>query len=327
MVDPLPLDGSPLAEVRPRRSVLYVPASNARALAKAPWLPCDAVILDLEDAVAPADKESARGFACLSVPAFLGREVAIRVNGVGTQWYAEDLAAAREAEPTAVVVPKVSSAADVHRVIEDLDAPDIALWVMLETPSAILNATSIASASPSVKVLVMGTNDLAAELRVESRIALLTSLSLSVLAARAADKDVLDGVFNGLDDDLGFLAECREGRELGFDGKTLIHPGQIAVANDVFAPSVEAVAEARGVVEAWGTGSEAVVVHNGRIIEELHVNAARRTLAIHRGDSGRPSNRHDANRVPLAVVSSRYVGEPALPIVVRRGMCRFPYIP
>ncbi len=280
MADSVDQDPTPYPGVRPRRSVLYVPASNARALAKAPWLPCDAVILDLEDAVAPEDKESARGFACLSVPAFLGREVAIRVNGLGTEWYAEDLAAARAAGPTAVLVPKVSSAADVRRVIEDLDAPDIAIWVMLETPSGILNAAEIASASPLLEVLVVGTNDLAAELRVESRIALLTSLSLSVLAARAAGKDVLDGVFNEFGDDVGFLAECRDGRELGFDGKTLIHPSQIAGANEVFGPSDRAVEEARGIVAAWGSGSKAVVVHDGRIIEELHVNAARRTLAI-----------------------------------------------
>lgn len=275
-----PQETPPGEEIRPRRSVLYVPASNARALAKAPWLTCDAVILDLEDGVAPADKESARGFACLSVPAFLGREVVIRVNGVDTEWYAEDLAAARAVGPTAVLVPKVSSAADVHRVVADLDAPEIAIWVMLETPSAILNSAEIAAASPLVEVLVVGTNDLAAELRVGSRIALLTSLSLAVLAARAAGKDVLDGVYNGFGDDVGFLAECRDGRELGFDGKTLIHPGQIAGANEVFAPSAEAVAEAQDVVEAWGSGSSGVVAHKGRIIEQLHVDAARRTLAI-----------------------------------------------
>ena len=204
------------------------------------------------------------------------------MNAVGTEWYAEDLAAARDARPTAVLVPKVSSAADVHRVIDDLGVADIAVWAMLETPAAILNALEIATASPLVEVLVMGTNDLAAVLRVGSRAALITSMSLAVLAARAAGKDILDGVFNEIGYDDGFLAECREGRELGFDGKTLIHPAQIPMANDVFGPSSAAVEEAHALVEAWGAGADGVLVHNGRMIEQLHVDAALRALALAR---------------------------------------------
>ncbi len=269
----------PETSYRPRRSVLYVPGSNPRALAKAPWLDCDAVILDLEDAVAHADKDAARDLACLSVEASAGREVVLRVNGPGTPWYAADLAAAAEAGPDAVLVPKVSSAADVAQVARDLDREDLPLWVMLETPSSILQAPEIA-ASPHVTVLVMGTNDLAAELRVESRAALLTSLSLGVLAARATGVDILDGVFNQIGDEAGFLAECEQGRQFGFDGKTLIHPGQIAGANSLFGPTADAIAEAEGIVAAWGSGNAGVVLHNGRIIEQLHVDSARRTLSI-----------------------------------------------
>lgn len=268
-----------MTDYAPRRSVLYVPASNARALAKAPWLSCDVVILDLEDSVAPADKDSARDFACLSVPAFEGREVVLRVNGLGTPWYADDLAAARAAQPNAVLVPKVSSAADVAQVVADLGDDDLPVWVMLETPSSILRAAEIA-ASPRVQVLVMGTNDLSAELRGTSRLALFTSLGLGVLAARTAGIDILDGVFNAVDDPVGLRAECEEGRALGFDGKTLIHPGQIAAANAAFAPSAEAVAAAEGIVASWGDGRSGVVLHEGRIVEQLHVDAARRTLSI-----------------------------------------------
>jgi len=275
---------------RPRRSVLYMPSSNARALEKAKSIPCDGLILDLEDAVAPDAKPAARDAACAAAASgeYGAREVTIRVNGADTEWHGDDLKAACEAGPDAVVVPKVNSADAVLQLVEAMaghGAPErTKLWAMVETPSAMLHAEEIAAASDRLTVLVMGTNDLVKELYAEhvpSRQPVLTGLGLAVLAARATGKVVLDGVYNDVKDTDGFLAECRQGREMGFDGKTLIHPGQVDGANEAFAPSAKAVEDARGILEAWESGDQGVVTYNGRMIENLHVEAARRTLSIH----------------------------------------------
>ncbi len=274
---------------RPRRSVLYLPASNERALEKARTIACDGLILDLEDAVAPAAKVEAREAACAAAEsgAYGRRELTIRVNGMDTQWHADDLAAACAAGPDAIVVPKVNSADEVRSLVAAMaSAPaKTKLWAMVETPVAMLNALDIASASERLTVLVMGTNDLAKELYAEhvpGRAPLLTGLSLALLAARASGKAILDGVYNDVKDADGFLAECRQGREMGFDGKTLIHPGQVDGANQAFAPSEQAVADARGVLQAWEDGrGSGVVTYNGRMIENLHVESAQRTLSIH----------------------------------------------
>jgi citrate lyase subunit beta/citryl-CoA lyase len=280
-----------MTEFRPRRSVLYMPSSNERALEKARSIPCDGLILDLEDAVAPDAKPAAREAACAAAAsgAYGRREVTIRVNGADTEWHADDLAAACAAGPDGIVVPKVASADEVRALVETMGrhgAPEhTALWAMVETPRAMLHAEEIAAASDRLTVLVMGTNDLAKELfaeHVPGRAPLLTGLSLALLAARATGTTILDGVFNDVRDTDGFLAECRQGHEMGFDGKTLIHPGQVDGANQAFAPSAEAVEDSRGLIRAWDEGAgSGVVTYNGRMVESLHVESARRTLTIH----------------------------------------------
>jgi citrate lyase subunit beta/citryl-CoA lyase len=279
-----------MTDVTPLRSVLYMPSSNERALEKAKSIPCDGLILDLEDAVAPDAKPAARDAACAAAASgeYGRRTLTIRVNGLGTEWHDDDLAAAAQAGPAGVVVPKVGSADEVRGLVAALEragAPEhTRLWAMVETPEAIFNVREIAAASDRLAVLVMGTNDLVKELYAEhvpGRAPLLTALSLSVLAARAAGVQVLDGVYNDVKDTDGFLAECRQGREMGFDGKTLIHPGQVAGANAAFAPSEQAVEDARGLIAAWEDGKGAgVVTYNGRMVENLHVESARRMLAI-----------------------------------------------
>ena len=278
---------------RPRRSVLYMPSSNERALEKAKTLACDALILDLEDAVAPDAKEAARANACAAVQsgAYGHRELTIRVNGMDTQWHADDLAAAAKAGPDAIVVPKVSSAGQVRDLVaamEQAGAPEkTTLWAMVETPIAMLHADEIASASPRLSVLVMGTNDLNKELYAQftpDRGPLLTGLGLCLLAARAHGKAIVDGVFNNVKDPDGFAAECRQGRQMGFNGKTLIHPGQIEPANEAFAPSEADVDHSRRVLEAWDTvlaEGKGVATVDGRLIENLHVETAKRILAMH----------------------------------------------
>jgi citrate lyase subunit beta/citryl-CoA lyase len=280
-------------QVRPRRSVLYMPGANERALEKAKSIPADALILDLEDAVAPDAKAEARERVCAAVVAggYGAREVTIRVNGLDTQWHADDVRAAAAAGPAAIVVPKVNSAAEVRTIVGELEAagaPDhTAIWAMIETPIAMFNALDIATASPRLAVLVMGTNDLAKELHaahVPGRAPLLTGLGLSLLAARAAGKVILDGVFNDITDHDGFAAEARQGRELGFDGKTLIHPSQVEPCNAAFAPSDAEVTEAEAIIAAFDEATAAgrgVVTVNGRMIENLHVDNARRILAVH----------------------------------------------
>jgi citrate lyase subunit beta/citryl-CoA lyase len=283
-----------MSDFRPRRSVLYMPSSNERALEKAKTLPVDGLILDLEDAVAPDAKEAARGNACAAASsgAYGRREVTIRVNGMDTPWHADDMAAACEAGPDGIVVPKVDSAEAVRELVATMErhgAPaHTSLWAMVETPLAMLRAHDIGAASDRLTVFVMGTNDLAKELYAEhvpGRQPLLTGLGLALLAARASGTAILDGVYNNVKDPDGFLAECRQGRELGFDGKTLIHPGQVEGANEAFAPSPQAVDDARGILQAWEDGGagrgSGVVTYNGRMVENLHVESARRVLTMH----------------------------------------------
>ncbi len=279
-------------DVRPRRSVLYMPGANERALLKARTVPADALILDLEDAVAPDAKIAARERVCTAAGSgdYGSREVAIRVNGLGTPWHADDLRAVAGAGPAAVVVPKIGSAGDVHaveRALEAAGAPDrTAIWAMVETPAAMFAARSIAAASTRLTVLVMGTNDLANELHAEpvpGRAPLLAGLGLALLGARAEGKVILDGVYNDVKDLPGFEAECVQGRQLGFDGKTLIHPGQVEPCNRVFAPTAAQVEESRAVLAAWDEALAAgrgVATVNGRMIENLHVGNARRILAV-----------------------------------------------
>jgi len=277
--------------LRPRRSVLYMPGANERALEKAKGLAADALILDLEDAVAPDAKAEARDRVCAAASSgdYGRREVAIRANGLDTQWHAEDVAAIAAAGPAAIVVPKINSVDDVRAIEAALDkggAPDhTSIWAMVETPQAMLHAEEIAGCSERLTVLVMGTNDLAKELRaqhVPGRQPLLTGLSLCLLAARATGKVILDGVFNDIGDAEGFRAECEQGRDMGFDGKTLIHPSQLDPCNEVFAPSPGAVEAAEEIIAAFEDAERdgrGVVTVNGRMIENLHVDQARQTLA------------------------------------------------
>jgi citrate lyase subunit beta/citryl-CoA lyase len=267
-----------------------MPSSNERALEKAKTLACDGLIFDLEDAVAPDAKPGARDNACAAAAsgAYGRRTVTIRVNGIGTEWHDADLAAAAEAGPDAVVVPKVNSAAEVAVLVNALEhngAPDhTMLWAMIETPVAILDVLDIARASERLSCFVMGTNDLVKELYAEhvpGREPILPSLHTALLAARATGIAILDGVFNDVKNTEGFLAECQQGRQMGFDGKTLIHPGQVEGANAAFAPSEQAIADARGLIAAFEEGAgKGVVTYNGRMIENLHVESARRTLSI-----------------------------------------------
>jgi citrate lyase subunit beta/citryl-CoA lyase len=278
--------------VRPRRSVLYMPASNARALEKARGLDADALILDLEDAVAPGAKEEARALALAALRAggYGRRELALRVNAAGTPWGAADLAAAARSGAHAVVLPKVESAEAVRAADAELrghGAPgELALWVMVETPRGVLRVAEIAGATPRLACLVMGTSDLVKDLRARhtpGRLEVLTSLSLTVLAARAHGLAALDGVHLDLADEAGFEAACRQGLDLGFDGKTLIHPKTIAVANRVFTPGAEELARARRIIEAHEAAAAAgkgVAVLDGRLVESLHVEDARRVLAL-----------------------------------------------
>ncbi len=278
--------------LRPRRSVLYMPGANARALDKAKTLPADALILDLEDAVAPDAKVEARDRVCAAASSgeYGPREIVIRVNSIDTQWHADDLRAAAESGPDGVLVPKVNTPADVHQIEKGLEAggaPDrTAIWAMVETPIAMLHAEEIAAASDRLAVLVMGTNDLAKELHAEhvpGRQPLLTGLGLCLLAARATGKVILDGVYNDIKDEEGFAAECLQGKQMGFDGKTLIHPSQLEPCNRIFAPSDDEIAQSREIIEAFEAAQaegRGVVTVNGRMIENLHVDNARRVLAL-----------------------------------------------
>jgi citrate lyase subunit beta / citryl-CoA lyase len=280
------------ATPRPRRSALYMPGSNTRAMEKARSLAADALILDLEDAVSPEAKPMARANVATAVRAggYGRRELIVRVNGMATPWGYDDLAAAAVMKVDAVLLPKIESA-DAVRQAEALllasGAPaSLALWCMMETPLAILHAEEIAAASPRVAVLVMGTSDLAKDLRAHhtrERLPMITSLGLCLLAARAYRLAILDGVHLDLGDDEGFAAVCRQGRELGLDGKTLIHPKTIEAANAAFAPTGEEVEWSRRIIAAHAAATAAgkgVVLVEGKLIENLHVEEARRTVAL-----------------------------------------------
>ena len=282
-----------MSDLRPRRSVLYMPAANERALDKARTIPADALILDLEDAVAPDAKDAARSNACAAAASgdYGNREITIRCNALATPWGADDLAAAATSGAQAVVIPKIESVDELNAVVTHLDAAgapaDLGVWAMVETPTAIADIRSIA-AHPRLPVLVMGTNDLLKELRAEAgatRDALVPHLAAALLGAREAGTVILDGVYNDVRDPDGFLAEAEQGRRLGFDGKTLIHPSQVDPANDTWAPSAEAVDHAERVIAAFEAAEaegRGVITVDGRMIENLHVDNARRVLATAR---------------------------------------------
>jgi len=284
--------------IRPRRSALYVPGSNARAIEKARTLPADAFILDLEDSVAPQAKEAARGQVIEAVRAggFGTREVIVRINALDTEWWLEDINAAAKAKPDGVLVPKISSPDHLEDVAErlvDISADHkIRVWAMMETPLAMLNARDIAAAAKDVEMrlagLVMGTNDLAKETRAKitpGRAPLLPWLMSCVAAARAFGLSILDGVYGDLGNAAGFARECEEARDMGFDGKTLIHPSQIAPCNAAFSPSADEIAEAKKIIAAFdlpGNSDKGVIALDGRMVERLHADIARRTVAIAR---------------------------------------------
>jgi citrate lyase subunit beta/citryl-CoA lyase len=280
------------ATPRPRRSVLYMPGANTRAMEKARSLPADALILDLEDAVAPEAKAVARAniAAALRAGGYGRRELVVRVNALASPWGFDDLAAVASMKADAVLLPKVESA-DAVRQAEALlaaaGAPaHLAIWCMMETPLAMLHAEEIAASSPRVACLVMGTSDLAKDLHARhtrDRLPMLTSLGLCLLAARAYRLAILDGVHLDLADDEGFAAACRQGRELGFDGKTLIHPKTIDAANAAFAPTAEEIAWSRRIIAAHAEAEAAgkgIVLVDGKLIENLHVEDARRTVTL-----------------------------------------------
>ena len=279
---------------RPRRSVLYMPGSNARAMEKARTIAADALIFDLEDAVAPSAKAEARSAvsAALSAGGYGKRERIVRVNGLDTDWGRDDVAAAASMKADAILFPKISSGRDLTAAAEEMEAAgapeNIAVWAMMETPASMLNAAEIAAAHPRLACFVLGTNDLAKELgaaHTPERLPLLVPVSLCLLAARAHGLACIDGVYNAFRDAEGFRAACIQGRAMGFDGKTLIHPSQVGPCNEVFAPSGEELELARRQVAAFAeaeAAGQAVAVVDGRIVESLHVVAARRTLAADR---------------------------------------------
>ncbi|MEP3846194.1 MAG: CoA ester lyase [Paracoccaceae bacterium] len=270
--------------MRPLRSVLYIPASKPRALDKARTLPTDAIIFDLEDAVSQDEKIAARATlaGALSTDGYGQRLKIVRVNGHDTQWGKDDVKVAVEMKPDALLIPKVSSPSDLD-VVAKL-APDVPLWAMMETPQGMLNAAAIA-AHPALEGMVMGTNDLAKELQTRfrsDRLPLVTGLGLCLLAAKAEGLAIVDGVYNVFKDDDGLRTECEQGRDMGFDGKTLIHPTQIPIANSAFAPTLDEIDLARRQIEAFDqiqASGQGVAVVDGRIVENLHVATAREILA------------------------------------------------
>ena len=279
--------------MRPRRSALYMPGANARALEKARTLDADCLLLDLEDAVAPDAKAEARDQICAALMqgGYGQRELVVRINALDTPWGSDDLTALQQLAPTArpqaILAPKISSCDEVYTLSQAL--PDgVDLWIMVETPAAIFNIQDLAACARDSKLrcFVMGTNDLAKDMQanlVAGRAPLMTALSMALMAARQYGLVALDGVFNDIADELGLRNECQQGADMGFDGKTLIHPSQLAACNDVFAPSVEEIAQARDVVAAFAAPENAgvgVLKVNGKMTELLHRDIAVRTLAI-----------------------------------------------
>ena len=280
------------ALIRPRRSVLFMPGGNARALEKAASLPADTLILDLEDAVSPDKKAEARAMiaARVSEKPYGAREVLVRLNGLGTQWFEDDVTALAKIPADGFVLPKVEHAQEVSDIVAALKAAgtgnDLSLWAMIETPRGVLNADAIAGADPELAGLIAGTSDLLKDLgaiNTDKRAPLWMSLQMCVLAARAHGLLVLDGVHTDIQDQSGFQAACRQGRGFGFDGKTLIHPDQIADANATFGPSADEVSDAKGLIAAHKEAAEqglGVTTFNGKLVEVLHVEEAERTLAM-----------------------------------------------
>ena len=283
-------------EGRPRRSALYMPGSNERALEKAKTIPADALIFDLEDAVAPDAKVMAREQVCAAVKAggYGGREVVIRVNGLETPWGTDDLIASCEAVPDAILVPKVVHSGDIisaAKILQSVRAPEkVRLWAMMETPMAVLNARTIAATAVykdnRLSCLVMGTNDLIKESRARAlhdRFAVVPWLAMTLVAARAYKLDILDGVYNDFRDEEGLRDECERGRILGMDGKTLIHPSQVSPCNEIFSPSEEEVEWSRKIIDAFGQPEnehKGVIVVEGHMVERLHFAMAQRTVDI-----------------------------------------------
>ena len=279
--------------IRPRRSALYMPGANARALEKARSLDADCLLLDLEDAVAPDAKDEARVQICdaLREGGYGARELVVRINALDTAWGADDVAALADlpeaARPHAILAPKISTAEQIDALVARMPE-DCALWIMIETPEAIFNLQALAAKAVDTPLaaFIMGTNDLAKEMcaaLVKGRAPLMTALSMAVLAARLYGLTILDGVFNDIADEEGFMAECRQGADMGFDGKTLIHPSQLAMCNGLFAPSEDEVAQARDVVAAFAAPENAgkgVLKINGKMTELLHRDMAARLLAI-----------------------------------------------
>ena len=272
------------ATTRPLRSVLYIPGSKPRALDKARGLVCDAVIFDLEDAVSPDEKIAARETLAeaLAEGGYGTRMRVVRINGLDTEWGADDARAAAAMNPDAILLPKVGSPADLEALAEIVG--DIPLWAMMETPGAMLNAAAIAG-HRQLQAMVMGTNDLAKDLQTRfrpDRLPLMTGLGLCLLAAKAHGVAIIDGVYNAFKDEDGLRAECEQGRDMGMDGKTLIHPAQVDIANETFAPSQAEIDLAQRQIDAFeaaGKEGQAVAVVDGKIVENLHVATARETLA------------------------------------------------
>lgn len=277
---------------RPRRSVLFMPGSNLRAMDKARTLACDTVIFDLEDAVSAEQKNLAREqvVAAIAAGGYGAREIIVRANGLDTEWIEDDIQALATSGADGICLPKIENDTEVESIIRALNAAGapktMQLWVMIETPLGVLNVDQIASADPRLSVLVIGTTDLAKELHLPDspeRVGLQHSLSRCLLAARANHREILDGVYLDVHNQAGFAAVCEQGRQLGFDGKTLIHPSQLAVANNVFGPSAEDLQRAEKIIQAWAdiqAQGRAVVLVDGKLIEEMHVAEARRHLAI-----------------------------------------------
>lgn len=281
-------------KIKPRRSLLYMPGSNPRALDKARTLPADGLILDMEDSVSPDAKQLAREQigAALAEGGYGHRELMVRINALDTEWGRDDIQAICQFDnpPDAVLIPKIDTAADVVEAIEAFEsagcADSIDMWIMAETPSCILNIAAIAEAHPRLRGLVMGTSDLSKDTRVRhtpDRMGFITALNLCVYAGRANGLDIIDGVQLDLEDEELLRLSCEQGRDLGFDGKSLIHPKQIAAANTAFAPDAEEVASARNIIVAFEEAKaqgKGVVVVNGRLVENLHVEEAQRQLAL-----------------------------------------------
>ena len=266
---------------RPTRSALYIPGSKDRALEKARNLPVDVILFDLEDAVAPDAKIAARDtlFAALAGGGYGPRQRIVRINGLDTQWGRADAAAVAAMDCDAILLPKVNSTADVDALAALV--PDLPIWAMMETPQSVLNAAQIA-AHPRMAGFVMGTNDLAKDMGSRGRPALMMALQMCLLAAKAAGIVALDGVYNAFQDDDGLRAECAEGRDMGFDGKTLIHPAQIAIANAAFGPTTDEIALAHRQIAAFAEAAaqgQGVAVVDGKIVENLHIVTAKATLA------------------------------------------------